>query len=163
MTTKKKGMDYKTCDVILKVTQQSPDINQAVTKKDEEETGAGDQGHMFGYATDETPELFPFSHLLALKLSQKLTEVRKNKILPWLRPDGKTQVTVEYKKIGNNITPLRIHNILISAQHDPDVSNEEIRAGLLEQVIHTVAPKEFLDDKTQFFFESFWTIYHRRS
>jgi len=77
MMMKKKGLDYRTCDVILKVTQQSPDIDQGITKREEEDVGAGDQGHMFGYATDETEELFPFSHLMALKLSEKLTEVRK--------------------------------------------------------------------------------------
>ena len=147
----KKGLDYKTCDVILKVTQQSPDINQAVTKVDEDEQGAGDQGHMFGYATEETSELFPFSHLLALRLSEKLTEVRKNKLLPWVRPDGKTQVTVEYKKEGGYTTPVRIHNILISTQHDPDVTNEEIRSQIIEHVIRPVTPKEYLDDSTVFF------------
>jgi len=146
-----KGLDYKTCDVVLKVTQQSPDINQAVTKQDEEEQGAGDQGHMFGYATEETAELFPFSHLLALRLSEKLTEVRKNKTLPWVRPDGKTQVTVEYKKEGGNTVPVRIHNILISTQHDPDVSNEEIKSQIIEHVIKPVTPKEYLDDSTVFF------------
>ena len=94
-----KGLNYQTCDIIQNITQQSPDISQAVHEgKKDEDYGAGDQGHMFGYATDETEELFPFSHLMALKLSQKLTEVRKNGELKWLRPDGKTQVTVEYKK-----------------------------------------------------------------
>ena len=146
-----KGLDYKTCDVVLKVTQQSPDINQAVTKQDEEEQGAGDQGHMFGYATEETVELFPFSHLLALRLSEKLTEVRKNKTLPWVRPDGKTQVTVEYKKEGGNTVPVRIHNILISTQHDPDITNEEIKSQIIEHVIKPITPKEYLDDSTVFF------------
>ena len=146
-----KGLDYKTCDVVLKVTQQSPDINQAVTKQDEEEQGAGDQGHMFGYATEETAELFPFSHLLALRLSEKLTEVRKNKTLPWVRPDGKTQVTVEYKKEGGNTVPVRIHNILISTQHDPDITNEEIKSQIIEHVIKPITPKEYLDDSTVFF------------
>jgi S-adenosylmethionine synthetase len=133
------------------VTQQSPDIDQAVTKKEEEDIGAGDQGHMFGYATDETPELFPFSHLMALKLSERLTEVRKNKTIPWLRPDGKTQVTVEYKKVGNNIVPIRIHNILISTQHDSDVTNEEIKSNVLEHIVKPIVPKEYLDDETKYF------------
>jgi S-adenosylmethionine synthetase len=147
----KKGLDYKTCDVILKVTQQSPDISQAVHEnKQEEDLGAGDQGHMFGYATDETKELFPFTHLMALRLSEKLTEVRKNKTLPWVRPDGKTQVTVEYKKEGNNIIPLRVHTILISTQHDPDVTNDEIRTAILENVIFPIIPKEYLDDSTRY-------------
>lgn len=147
----KKGMDYKTCDVILKVTQQSPDICQAVTKKEEEDLGAGDQGHMFGYATDETTELFPFSHLMALRLSERLTEVRKNNTLPWLRPDGKTQVTVEYKKEGGHVVPFRIQNILVSTQHDPDITNEEIKTAILENVVFPIVPKEFLDDKTDYF------------
>jgi S-adenosylmethionine synthetase len=147
----KKGLDYKTCDVVLKVTQQSPDINQAVTKEEEEEQGAGDQGHMFGYASEETQELFPFSHLLALRLSEKLTEVRKNKTLSWVRPDGKTQVTVEYKKDGGYTVPVRIHNILISTQHDPDISNEEIRSQIIEHVIKPVTPKEYIDESTVFF------------
>jgi len=134
------------------VTHQSPDINQALHENQgAEELGAGDQGHMFGYATDETPELFPFSHLMALKLSERLTEVRKNKTISWLRPDGKTQVTVEYKKEGSNIRPLRIQNILVSTQHDPDVTNEEIRKAILENVVFPVVPKEFLDDHTKYF------------
>ncbi len=147
----KKGMDYKNCDVILKVTQQSGDINQAVFKKSEDEQGAGDQGHMFGYATDETPELFPLSHLLAIKLCEKLTEVRKNKTLGWLRPDGKTQVTIQYKKENGNCIPLRVENVLISTQHDPDITNEEIRSYVIEKVVNPVIPKELIDEKTQFF------------
>ena len=147
----KKGLDYKTCDVILKVTQQSPDISQAVTKKEEEDLGAGDQGHMFGYATEETPELFPFSHLMALRLSEKLTEVRKNGTLSWLRPDGKTQITVEYKNVNGYTVPLRVQNILVSTQHDPDVTNEEIKKSIIEHVITPIVPKEYLDDNTQYF------------
>lgn len=148
----KKGLDYKNCDVILKVTQQSPDISQAVHEnKKEEDLGAGDQGHMFGYATDETPELFPYSHLIALRLSEKLAEVRKNKTVPYLRPDGKTQVTFEYKKEGGNITPLRVQNILVSTQHDPEVTNEQIKKDIMEYVITPIVPKEFIDQETQFF------------
>jgi S-adenosylmethionine synthetase len=147
-----KGLNYKTCDVILKVTKQSPNISQAVHEnKEEEDFGAGDQGHMFGYATDETKELFPFSHLMALKLSEKLMEVRKNGTLTWLRPDGKTQVTVEYKKDGVNIVPLRVQNILISTQHDPDVTNETIREKIIEHVINAVIPKEYIDAETDIF------------
>jgi len=146
-----KGMDYKTCDIILKVTKQSPDINQAVTKSAIEELGAGDQGLMFGYATDETPELFPFSHLMALKLSERLDKLRHDNILPWLRPDGKTQVTVEYMKSAGETIPVRIENILISAQHDPNISIEEMKSSILEHVVKEVIPKEYLDSSTHYF------------
>lgn len=146
-----KGMDYKSCDIILKVTQQSADIEQAVTKSQIDELGAGDQGLMFGYATDETPELFPFSHLIALKLSERLDLVRHKNILPWLRPDGKTQVTVEYMKSAGHTIPVRIENVLVSAQHDPDVSYEDIRAGIIEHVINPIIPQEYMDSHTHYF------------
>lgn len=147
-----KGLNYQTCDIIQNITHQSPDISQAVHEgKKEEDYGAGDQGHMFGYATDETEDLFPFSHLMALKLSEKLTEVRKNKTLTWLRPDGKTQVTVEYKKENGHVIPLRIQNILISTQHNPEVTNEEIKEGIMKYVIEPVIPKDKLDDRTHYF------------
>ena len=147
-----KGLNYQTCDIIQNITKQSPDISQAVHEgKQDEEYGAGDQGHMFGYATDETEELFPFSHLMALKLSERLTEVRKKKILPWLRPDGKTQVTVEYERKDGHVIPIRIQNILISTQHNPEVSNEEIKEGIMKNVIEPIIPKDKLDDKTCYF------------
>ena len=148
----KKGLNYETCDVIQKITKQSPDISQAVHEgKQDEDYGAGDQGHMFGYATDETQELFPFSHLMALRLSEKLTEVRKKKQLSWLRPDGKTQVTVEYKKENGHVIPLRIQNILVSTQHDPEVTQQEIEEGIKKFVIEPVVPKEMIDSRTKFF------------
>lgn len=147
-----KGLNYQTCDIIQNITHQSPDISQAVHEgKKEEDYGAGDQGHMFGYATDETEDLFPFSHLMALKLSEKLTEVRKNKTLTWLRPDGKTQVTVEYKKENGHVIPLRIQNILISTQHNEEVTKEEIKEGIMKYVIEPVIPKDKLDDRTHYF------------
>ena len=147
-----KGLNYKTCDILQKITIQSPDISQAVHEgKKEEDFGAGDQGHMFGYATDETEELFPFSHLMAIKLSLKLTEVRKKGILSWLRPDGKTQVTVEYKKEDGHVIPLRIQNILISAQHDPNISNEQIKENIKTHVIQEVIPQNMIDENTNFY------------
>lgn len=147
-----KGLNYKTCDVVLKVNQQCPEIAQCVHEnKQEEDFGAGDQGHMFGYATDETEELFPLSHLLALRLSEKLMEVRKNGTLDWLRPDGKTQVTVEYKKEGSNIVPLRVQNVLISTQHNPNVSNEKIREEIIKHVITAVIPSNMIDNDTEMF------------
>ena len=146
-----KGLNYKTCDILQKITIQSPDISQAVHEgKKEEDFGAGDQGHMFGYATDETEDLFPFSHLMAIKLSLKLTEVRKKGILPWLRPDGKTQVTVEYKKENGHVIPLRIQNILISAQHDPNISNEQIKENIKTHVIQEVIPQNMIDENTKY-------------
>ncbi len=147
----KKGINYESCDVIKKITKQSPDISQAVSEnKKDEDIGAGDQGLMFGYATNETEEYIPFSFLMATKLANKLTEVRKNKILPWLRPDGKTEVTVEYeKKITGEVIPIRIENILISAQHDPDIQNEEIKNKIIENVINTVIPKDKIDNNTK--------------
>lgn len=147
-----KGLDYKTCDVIQKVTFQSKQISQAVHEdKKEEDIGAGDQGLMFGYATDETKELFPFSHLIALKLSLKLTEIRKNGTLKYLRPDGKTQVTVEYKKENGRMIPLKIKNVIISAQHAPNVTSEQLKEDILKHVIQAVIPKEMLDNNTQYF------------
>jgi len=106
---------------------------------------------MFGYATDETKELFPLSHLLALKLSQKLAEVRKNRTIPYLRPDGKTQITIQYKQEGKNIVPFRVHNVLVSSQHDPEIKLEQLRADIKEHVILQVIPKDFIDNNTTFF------------
>jgi len=143
-----KGLDYKTMDVLNKLEQQSPDISQCL-EQNVEMQGAGDQGHMFGYATNETPELMPLTHFLATKLGYQLTQVRKNGTLPWVRPDGKTQVTAEYKKMpDNSMVPQRIHTILISTQHAPDISNEKIASGIMEHVIKPVIPAHLLDENT---------------
>jgi S-adenosylmethionine synthetase len=144
-----KGLDYKTVNVIVAIEEQSPDIAQGVhVGKAVEDIGAGDQGIMFGYATDETPETMPISHLLSQRLGQRLTQVRKDGTCPWLRPDGKTQVTVEYKKEAGAMVPLRVHTIVISTQHSPEVTNDRIRAELREHVIDPIVPAELLDDKT---------------
>merc|ERR1712086_878434 len=147
-----KGLDYKTCEVLNRLHAQSAEISQAVTRTNKpEEIGAGDQGHMFGYATDETPELMPLTHSLATGLGFQLTTVRKNGVMPKLRPDGKTQVTVEYvKNDDQTIAPTRVHTIVISTQHDPDYTQEQLGKDLMEHVIKAVVPAKYLDDKTIF-------------
>jgi S-adenosylmethionine synthetase len=148
---KKVGLDYKTCNVIVAIEQQSPDIAQGVHEnRREEDIGAGDQGIMFGYATDESPELMPLSHVLATKLGKRLTDVRKQGILKWVRPDGKTQVTIVYKNVNGAMVPQRVHTILISTQHDDGVSNEQIARDLKNYVIDYVVPKRYLTKDTIF-------------
>merc|ERR1712127_166372 len=133
---------------IVAIEEQSPDIAQSVDAVKVEDIGAGDQGIMFGYATDETESLMPLTWELATSLGSKLTEVRKNGTCPWVRPDGKTQVTCEYKLVDGVPTPQRVHTVVISTQHSEDVTNDQISADLMEHVIKPVVPAEYLDDKT---------------
>lgn len=145
-----KGLDYKTCRVLVELHAQSPDIAQGVHEgRTAEDVGAGDQGIMFGYATNESPDYMPLTSSFANKLGFRLTQVRKSGICPWVRPDGKTQVTMEYKKSADGkLTPVRVHTVLISTQHDEGVSNEKIRADVIEKVVKDVIPEKYLDDNT---------------
>jgi S-adenosylmethionine synthetase len=153
-----KGMDGNSCGVLVAIARQSSDIAMGVNRALEAKTGAmseeeieaigaGDQGMMFGYACNETPELMPMPIYLAHKLTRRLTEVRKNGTLPWLRPDGKSQVTVEYQ-FGR---PARVETVLVSTQHAPDISQEEIRRAVIEHIIMPVLPAEMVDDRLNIF------------
>ena len=140
------GFDWETCAVMSSIDRQSPDIAMGVDEKAGHEQGAGDQGLMFGYACNETPELMPMPIQFAHALTQRLAYVRKNGILNFLRPDGKSQVTIEYR----DRKPVRVDTIVIASQHIPEVKEKEIKEGIIEEVITKVIPEEMLDEKTRF-------------
>jgi len=140
----KVGIDWETCGVLVSLEEQSPDIAMGVNKED---IGAGDQGMVFGHATKETPELMPLPIVLAHRLVKRLTDVRKGKILHYLRPDGKSQVTVQYV----NGKPSRVEAVVIAAQHDENVPREQLRNDIIEKVIKAVIPGNMLDEHTKFF------------
>lgn len=142
------GFDWQTCSVITSIDRQSPDIAQGVNEGDGlfKEQGAGDQGLMFGFATDETPELMPMPIMYAHKLTKRLATVRKNASLDFLRPDGKSQVTIEYE----NSTPKRVDTVVVSSQHKPDVTYDDLKEAIIEEVIKKVIPAEMVDGDTKY-------------
>jgi S-adenosylmethionine synthetase len=147
LNNSKDGLDWETCGVLTSIEEQSPDISMGVTESEEHEQGAGDQGMMFGYACNETKEFMPLPIVLAHNLVMRLAEARKKNVLPYLRPDGKSQVTVEYF----DDRPMRVDSVVIAAQHTNDVSREDLKRDIINEIIKKTIPAHLLDDKTKYF------------
>ncbi len=143
----KYGFDGHSCAVLVSVQEQSPDIAMGVNRQEIMNQGAGDQGMMFGYACDETPEYMPLAISLAHRIARRLAEARKSGEVPYLRPDGKAQVTIEYE----DMTPVRVDAVVVSTQHAPEATHEEIERDMIEKVIRPVVPKDLLDENTKYF------------
>jgi S-adenosylmethionine synthetase len=143
------GFDWETCAVLTSIDRQSPDISQGVTEGEGmfKEQGAGDQGLMFGYACNETPELMPMPIMFAHKLTKRLADVRKSGLLPFLRPDSKSQVSIQYI----NDKPIRVDAVVVSSQHAPDVAYETLKEAIIEEVVRKIIPESLLDEKTKYF------------
>jgi len=146
-TTADSGFNCDSCAIVTAIERQSPDISQGVTATDGKEQGAGDQGMMFGFACDETKEYMPFAIYTAHRIGQRLAQARKSGLLPYLRPDGKCQVSVEYK----DGRPVRAHTVVVSSQHTPDVAGGTLKEAIVEEVVKKVVPPEFLDKSTVYY------------
>ncbi|MGD0232453.1 MAG: methionine adenosyltransferase [Syntrophorhabdales bacterium] len=149
-TNSSMGFDWETCAVLTAIDEQSPDIAMGVNETDDREQGAGDQGLMFGYACNETVEYMPMTIMFAHQLVKRLADVRKDETLPFLRPDGKSQVTIEYV----DRVPVRVDAVVIAAQHNPEVSASAVREGVISEVINKVIPAELMDKKTKIYVNS---------
>jgi len=150
------GFDWETCAVLTSIDEQSPDISQGVKRTKGHEQGAGDQGLMFGYACDETPELMPMPIIFAHRLTRRLAEVRKKNILDFLRPDGKSQATLQYI----NGKPVRVDSVVIAAQHSDKVSNVTLKEGIIEEVIFKIIPEKLRDKKTKYYINTTGRFVH---